>query len=354
MSIITDKKFINLISSELRNFKWKKDNLANCSCPICGDSKKNKRKARGYFYQKHGRFFYKCHNCSFWSSIYNFLKEVSPSLCKEYSLDNYKNGSAGAFRKERKKKKEVAVPDMIFKRPNKIRDGYKIMGDIPCLKDLDEDHNAVKFANIRIIPKQHWGLLYYTDDFGSLMKRLDPNCLPTGKEPRLVIPFFNRHGDVVAVQGRSLSMKDEYNARSTVKYLTVKVDHSIDRLWYGMWRCDPKKRVYVVEGPIDSLFLKNSVAMVGAGAIDNIPSRLVDTDMVYVLDNEPRNRQIVQYNEDLIRKGKKVCIWPKTISEKDVNDMAYNISTRKIQKIIDENSFSGLEATARLREWKKL
>ena len=97
MSIITDKKFINLISSELRNFKWKKDSLANCSCPICGDSKKNKNKARGYFYQKHGRFFYKCHNCSFWSSIYNFLKEVSPSLCKEYSMDNFKNGTSGAF-----------------------------------------------------------------------------------------------------------------------------------------------------------------------------------------------------------------------------------------------------------------
>ena len=362
MSIITDKKFINLVSPELRNFKWKKESLANCSCPICGDSRKNKRKARGYFYQKHGRFFYKCHNCGHWSSLYSFLKDIAPALCKEYSLENMRNGELGSRNSSERKKRnenresqEEMLRGFNFKKPDKKpRDGYKILDGIPCLKDLPPDHDAVKFANLRIIPKQHWGILYYTDNFGALMKRLDPECLPVGKEQRLVIPFFNKHGDVVAVQGRAINMKDESDARRTVKYITVKVDQSIDRLWYGLWRCDPEKRVYVVEGPIDSLFLKNSVAMVGAGAIDKTPSRLVDKDVVYILDNEPRNKQIVQYNENLIAKGKKVCIWPNTIEEKDINDMAYNLSTRKIQKIIDENSFTGLEATARLREWKKV
>jgi len=151
-----------------------------------------------------------------------------------------------------------------------------------------------------------------------------------------------------------LNINAEHNAMSTVKYITVKVDKSIDRLWYGLWRCDPKKTVYVVEGPIDSLFIPNSIAMVGAGAINNMPSRLVDSNMVFALDNEPRNKQIVQYNEELVRQGKKVCVWPKGIEEKDINDMSYSISTKKIKKIMDENSFSGLEATARLREWKKV
>ena len=356
MSILTDKKFINIVSSELNKFKWKKDNLAICRCPICGDSKKNPNKCRGYFYEKHGRYFYKCHNCGFWSNVYNFLKEISPSLCKEYSLENFKNGMTNTKKKSKdKNKREEKMLNMNFgRKPKKPRDGYKILGGLDSLKDLPEGHEAVDFANIRIIPKQHWGLLYYTDDFGSLMKRLDPTCLPTGKESRLVIPFFNKSGDVVAIQGRALNMNDESNARSTVKYITVKVDKSIDRLWYGLWRCDPKKRVYVVEGPIDSLFIPNSIAMVGAGAINNIPNRLVDSDMVFALDNEPRNKQIVQYNEELVRQGKQVCIWPKGIEEKDINDMSYNISTKKIRKIIDENTFSGLEATARLREWKKV
>ena len=87
--------------------------------------------------------------------------------------------------------------------------------------------------------------------------------------PRLVIPFFNKKDEVVAVQGRSLSMKDEFNARTTLRYITVKSDKSIERLWYGMWRANPKKRVYVVEGPLDSMFIDNTVAMVGAASIEN-------------------------------------------------------------------------------------
>jgi len=360
MSVITDKKFINLVSPELRNFKWKKESLANCACPICGDSKKNLRKSRGYFYQKHGRFFYKCHNCGYWANIYTFLKDVHPSLCKEYTLENFRDGTSNLLSKkfDNNKKKKVQDSKMLglsFRKPQKPRDSYKILGDIPCIKDLPKDHVAVKFANIRVIPKQHWRLLYYTDDFGSLMKRLDPTSLPMGgKEERLIIPFFNEHGDVVAIQGRSLRFNDETNARNTVKYITVKVDRSIDRLWYGLWRCNPDKRVFVVEGPIDSLFLNNSVAMVGAGAINNIPDRLVDSDLVFVLDNEPRNKQIVKYIEELIKQGKTVCIWPNEILEKDINDMSYNISTKKIEKMINSNSFNGLEATARLREWKKV
>lgn len=92
----------------------------------------------------------------------------------------------------------------------------------------------------------------------------------------------------------------------------MKADKSIDRLWYGLWRVDPKKKVYVVEGPIDSLFIPNTIAMVGAGAIENLHDRLIGTEVVYVLDNEPRNKQIVNYMDRLINKGCKICICPPT------------------------------------------
>ena len=75
--------------------------------------------------------------------------------------------------------------------------------------------------------------------------------------------------------------------------------------------------------------------------------------MTYILDNEPRNRQICSYVEKLIELGREVCIWPNEMKEKDINDMAYNMSTRKIQKVIDEHTVSGLEATLRFREWRK-
>ena len=347
MSEFVDKKFINLIAPQLERFAWKKNDLANCRCPICGDSQKNKSKARGFFYEKNNSYFYRCHNCNYGCNIYNFLQQNAPSLCKEYSMENFKNGNTKKVNKSEKEKM------FKFKKPEfKKKDA--ILDELTCLTDLPSEHNAVKFANMRMIPKQHWKLLYFTDDFGKFVRyNLDDRAF-LGKEDRIVIPFFNSHGNVVAVQGRSINFRDEANARETAKYITIKADKSIDRLWYGLWRVEPKNRVYVVEGPIDSLFLQNSVAMVGAGALKEIPSRFDNTPMTFILDNEPRNRQICAYVEKLIELGREVCIWPKDVPEKDINDMAYRMSTRKIQKMIDENTFSGLEATLKFNNWKKI
>ena len=347
MTVYIDKKFINMVSPLLNRFSWKKENLANCRCPICGDSQRNKTKTRGYFYEKSGSYFYKCHNCDFGSNIYNFLKEISPNLCEEYKMEEWRE------RGITKKPKEEEVFKFKDSKPKfKKKDG--ILDTLQCLNDLTDEHPAVLFANMRIIPNQFWRYLYFTEDFGSFMKTLDPDCFPVGAEPRLVIPFFNREGDVVGAQGRAINMTDEANARKTLKYITVKGDKSIDRLFYGLWRVNPKKRVYVVEGPIDSMFLQNAIAMVGAGALRNIPDRIADSETTWIYDNEPRNVQICSYIEKLIEMGRDVCIWPDSIKEKDINDMAYRMSTRKIQKMIDENTFSGLEATLRFRDWRKV
>jgi hypothetical protein len=348
MSAYIDQTYINRVSPTLRNFKWKNSTLANCSCPICGDSEKNKTKARGYFYCKENSYFYKCHNCGHGCSIYNFLQKVSHQLAKEYSLERWKSGKDNG----KNPKREDDMFNILKQKP-KFKRKDKVLECIKCLTDLPNDHVAVQFANVRLIPKQHWGLLYYAENFSDFVKELDPSCT-VGNEERLIIPFFNQQGDVVGCQGRALDMNSEVNARNTIKYITVKYDKSIDRLWYGLWRVNPKKRVYVVEGPIDSLFLQNATALVGAGALKDIPSRLGDSEMTYILDNEPRNKHICAYIERLIELGRDVCIWPDNIKEKDINDMAYKMSTRKIQKMIDDNTVSGLEAKLRFSEWRKI
>lgn len=349
MSVISDKKFINLASHTLRNFKWKKNDLANCSCPVCGDSKRDKKKARGYFYLKHGKFFFKCHNCGYWSNLYRFLQELYPDLHKEYCLDFWRSNSNNT--EDAKSDKEKSMLGML----KKMKGGKGLNKDLfgsRKICDLEDNHPARSFIEIRKIPKKYWDIIYFTEEFGKLAKRLDPDSTLMPFEPRIVIPFFNKKGNVVAVQGRSIKMADENNARKTVKYITVKADKSIDRLWYGMWRANPSERVYVVEGPLDSLFIDNCIAMVGAGNASKIPDRFKDSDIVFVLDNEPRNKQVVQYNEELIKMGHKVCIWPKGMKEKDINDMALHMKKREIKKIIDSNTAAGLEANLKLNAWR--
>lgn len=350
MSSYIDRKFINMISATLDRFVWKKDNLANCRCPICGDSQKNKTKARGFFYQKNNDYLYKCHNCGIGCNINTFLKRVSPSLVKEYNLEKFKSGSSVKV----KRKPESMLS---FKKPefNSSKINLEFIDSLTPVDELKSNHPCVEFLNLRLIPKQYWKYLYFTTDFGSYAKILDPeNNAWVGMEPRLVIPFFNKKNEVVGAQGRSLTLKDEANARTTAKYITVKADKSIERLWYGMWRANPKKTVYVVEGPLDSLFIPNTIAMVGATAIDRIPARFQHTELVFCLDNEPRNPQIVNYNKKLIQMGHKVCIWPSSVKQKDINDMVYKMSTKHIKKIIDDNTCSGLEAELRLKKWSKV
>jgi SOS response regulatory protein OraA/RecX len=89
--------------------------------------------------------------------------------------------------------------------------------------------------------------------------------------------------------------------------------------------------------------------------LDQIPTHLSKSEGVYVLDNEPRNAQIVRYNERLIELGKNVCIWPNDVKQKDINDLitsGYNSSS--IKSIIDDNTVSGLQANLRLTHWRKV
>lgn len=356
-SVHIDKKFVNFLSGSLEKFSWKKDNLANCRCPICGDSNRNRNKCRGYFYESKGSYYYKCHNCTASMSLYRFLENYSPDLKAEYQLERYRS------EREPKPRPKVITStgtEEMFRKKHKETVDSKYL--TPLL-DLDGKHPARMFVKQRMIPKDKQHLLYFTEDFGAFSKNFTGTSAECGAEPRIVIPFFNKEGKMVAAQGRSLNIisvrgsVDGSNnlTKKLLRYITIKSDESQDKLWFGQWRVDPKKKIYIVEGPIDSLFLDNCIAMVGASGIDNIPSHLRASEGVYILDNEPRNEQINKLNMKLIDLGKNVCIFPDSVRYKDINDMIMGgYSKKEIKKIIDENTFSGLEAKVKFQEWSRI
>ena len=343
MSMYIDKKFVNFVGASLEKFVWKKDTLASCRCPICGDSSKNKNKTRGFFFVNKNKYFYKCHNCGVSCNLYGFLEKVSPSLCKEYSLEVWKDGDG--LKTKKKTEPVVAI--------KKVKKKYTI--ELPLVSELPPNHPCRTFVELRKIPRSAWKYLYYAEDFGTWARTINSESADALEQSsRLVIPIVNEKGELVGAQGRALSVTGDRNARKTARYITIKTEGQEHKGWFGLDRVDTGT-IYVVEGPLDSLFIPNCVAMIGLSDALNVPSHLKSRSLVYLIDNEPRNEAVVTTIGKLLDQDKKVCIWPDHIKHKDLNDMIMaGMSEKELLKTIKENTVSGLSGKIKFNNWKKI
>jgi hypothetical protein len=328
MTLYIDKKFVNLVSGSLEKFKWKKDTLATCRCFKCGDSQKNKSKTRGYFFEHKGHYVYKCHNCGFSCNVYSVLETISPTLAKEYAFEKFKDSHP----RETEPKQEVA------RQP--------VFTDLGTRLDLlNADHKAIKYVKSREIPKEKYCNFYYCTDFAKVMRSFDRDGT---KEDRLVIPFYNDSGELIGVQGRSIDPTGQ-----AIRYITLKREGE-ERLWYNLDKIEPRDTVYVTEGPIDSMFIPNGVAMQGAGWLAELPDKLKKSKVVFIFDNEPRNLEIVGLIGKYIEAGRNVVIWPSEIDKKDINDMVLAYGVNTTMKLIINSVYSGLVAKMKYTYWKKV
>jgi transcription elongation factor Elf1 len=336
MSLWIDKKYVSLLSPKLEKFAWKKNNLANFRCPICGDSKTNKLKTRGYVYPQKGGMAFKCHNCNAGMSVSSLIKTLDGNLYREYLAENYREGNG----KQERKYENTVLP--VFEKPKFVDI------DLPSIESLPDQHYAKVYMKSRKLPKESLHRFYYASDFKLFCDQLIPNHDKKlkEKEPRIIIPFLDAEKNIIAIQGRSLE------ADAKIRYMTIKVDEYAPKI-YGLERHDKKKRTYVTEGPFDSEFLPNSLAAAGSSLMDTM--RFVDIDnTVYIYDNEPRNKEIVNQMMKVVDAGLFIFIWPAFIAKKDINEcILSDFSKSEMQSIIDSNTHKGLEARYRIQSWKK-
>lgn len=337
MSVFIDRSFLLRVSPRLDKFSQKKEDLYNFRCPICGDSQKNKTKARGYVYRKGNGYFYMCHNCGISTSFYNFLEKVDSNLIKEYALERYKNGE--------QTKSGYKTPNLDEFKTEAPKFKKKI--ELTSIEELPNDHYAKVYVRDRQIPKEFWSELYYTPDFKQFIEKMGiekENLIEN--DPRLVIPFYDFDKDLTALQGRSLN-------DSKVRYITVKVTDQHNKI-YGLDRLDLTQDVYVVEGPIDSMFLPNCVATADSNLM-GITNVLDKSKVVLVYDNEPRNKEIVKQMGTAVDDHYRVVIWPESIDSKDINDMVKDgFNPDEIRFIIDKNTHVNLRAKMEFVNWKKV
>ena len=325
-----DTKYINLASASLQKYKKVKNGLWTFRCPYCGDSKKNKNKTRGYIFQVKGDHVFKCHNCGITRSFSNFLKDHVPHVYDEYVMERYKEGTIG---------KNVPKPDLTqFISKPKFE---KKTIDLEPLSCLNNFHVAKKYILDRGIPENKLDRLYYCPNFKEWTNKQKHTFFDTSNdEERIIIPLNSTDGNLIGFQGRSLSP----NAK--MRYITVMLDDSAPKL-YGLDHINKNETIYIVEGPLDSFFLENSVAMCGSDV--DIRS-LGWSDYIWVYDNEPRSRQITDKLSKSIDAGDSVVIWPRSIKEKDLNDMSN--SGVNVQSVVQSNVYQGLKAKLQLSNWK--
>lgn len=338
MSLFLDQKYLMLISNRLPLFKQKDDRVYNCRCVICGDSAKKKSKTRGYFFAYKNELRYKCHNCDASMTFGTFLKTLDSNLFSQYSLERYAEGGGLG-------KKSNTQPTLVFEEPVFKTSEEKLIDRIlDRLDTLSDDHEAVQFCNNRQIPKTKYKQIYFIDNVKNIVQLSDKYKESIrGEEPRLVLPFYDSNGQLSGVTCRALRGE-------ALRYITVKVKEN-EPLLFGINDIDRTKTVYVVEGPIDSLFLDNSIAAAGT-SFGKISSLGLDTSkLVMVFDNQPRNKEVCSIIEKNINQGYNVVIWPQTVEEKDINDMVK--AGHDVKKLVADNTYNGLTAKAKFISWKR-
>ena len=326
----TEIKYLNLLSVRLEKFKQKKDYLWNFRCPICGDSQRNKNKARGFIYQVKGKPRYKCHNCGSSLTFDKFLEGEDPVLYKQYKLEKFQDSNKP--RVDTRKVKRVVSTKPVFKK--------SVLNELVPVDRLNKEHPAREYLLTRKLPTE---ALYYTEKFQEWVNSVKPNTFPDTQqdEPRIIIPFINKEGVCFGFQGRSLSPVG-------LRYITILIDEEQPKI-FGLDKIDNEKTIYICEGPFDSLIVENCLAMAGAdvGDLGNLGD-----NVVYIYDNEPRNREICTRISKCIDRGLSVVIWPNNIKDKDINDM--HLSGIDVNQVIQLNTFKGLTATLKFNDWTKV
>ena len=326
-----DNQFVFNISGSLDQFKKKNKGVYNFRCPYCGDSQKYKNKARGYFFTVKNDLVYKCHNCGVGRSFGVFLKEQFPTQYDQYVMEKYKAGLTGKHR-------SVSKPKFNFDKPT-----FKRTVNLQPLSSLNNSHLALAYVMGRGLPLDKLDQLYYCPNFKVWTNGLKHTFKSTKHdEERIIIPLNDKNGNLMGFQGRA------YHNPTQMRYITVMLEKDAPKI-YGLDKINDKEPIFIVEGPFDSLFLDNAVAMAGS---DLDPRSFGWSDYIWVYDNEPRNREIINRIESTIDRGDKVVIWPSGIDDKDINDM-FN-SGLDPQSMVESNVYQGLEAKLKLNNWKKI
>jgi hypothetical protein len=276
-------------------------------------------------------------------SVPNFIKSIDRNLYDDYVLEKLKDEKS-----PQQKDLETFVDKM--KKPVFLKSGP--LKGLKKVSQLSPDDSVKQFVTKRQIPNPYHAKMFSVPNFMHFVNELLPNKFSEEAlkrdEKRLLIPFFDKDKNMFAFQGRSIS-------KSSVKYITIVLNDDIPKI-YGLDTVDFNKTTYAMEGPIDSMFIPNSIATAGGDLVSALsPIQFSKASLVIVYDNEPRSKETIKKLDKAILNGYNICIWPENLEHKDINDMVLaGLSPEFIKHIIDTNTYKDLAAKLALTKWSKI
>jgi len=336
-----EHKYIGFVSSRLDKFKRKGAKLYNFRCPICGDSENNSNKARGYIYEKKNKMSFHCHNCGASSSVSNFIKMIDVNLYNEMQLEKLQKNKSPEQKEYEEFIEKMKPP--VFMKSGPLKGLKKV-------SQLSPDHPVKKFVDNRKLPNLYHAKTFAVPNFMAYVNTLIPNKFDKNilkyDETRILIPFLDKDKNLFAFQGRSLK-------NTNPKYITIILNENNPKI-FGLDTVNFERTTFVFEGPIDSMFVPNSIATAGGDIISAL-KEIDKKNLVIVYDNEPRSPETKKKLDKAILNGYNVCIWPDNLEHKDVNDMVLSgLSSEFIIHIIKQNTYSDLTAKLQLTRWSKV
>lgn len=331
---ILQYKYVALIGDKLDGFKRLRNGIYNFRCPICGDSEKKTVKKRGYLLEKEGMYFFYCHNCGTSLSLKNFIKNVNPDLYREMQKDMLTSKN----RIKIDKKPAITAPKFVIKKHDD-----KLL--IP-VSELDDTHPAKIYLKGRNISDNSLPYVKWTDNFPELVQKTIGDKYKDTKLPMNGIIFQLREldGTLTGYQIRSI----DKDCPKSQRFIICSIN---DEHGFFYKELDLKKKIYIVEGCIDSLFIENSLAVLSASLYRIHPSE----NCIYINDQEPRNKEVSKQIKRCIDRGYPVVLLPQHEYEgMDINDLINSgIKQNDLLKLFDEHTFSGLSAKMQFSKWKK-
>jgi hypothetical protein len=339
---VDESRYVLSVGGYLQRFKKDSATTWSCRCPLCGDSQKNKAKARGHFYPaRAGGYVFHCYNCQAHMFLSKFLHRVAPAIYDEMMLEKFAGGSYGK-RKQQPPAPTAAITEIASVGISTIKPFVSSLASLP------DTHTAREFMIRRRIPKQHWEIFQYAPNFAHIANLTEKYRDRIRPEARLVIPTFARNKQLLSVAGRALG-------KESLRYISIAFDEQDARpLIFGLDRLNQNERIYVVEGQIDSLFLPNAVAVNTSNLAKGFDLIGPKDRVTLIPDREPRNKEIVKQTGKLCRAGYTVCLLPDGLPGKDINDMVLGgLNPPEILELVHRYSFAGIRAELEFENWRK-